>query len=120
MQHNDMSFCKFHELYSQGCSDDSVLQFKAAPLQPGFDRLARTGSLDAWIDTAAVLIDSACFQGIGKMEQECCATLEKWKRFAIADQHPKTARVTELQLFVSLTAASKRSGIPLIDHVARA
>jgi hypothetical protein len=54
------------------------------------------------------------------MEQECCSALEKWKQFSIADEHPKAARVAEMRLFVSLTVASERAGIPLVDYVARA
>jgi hypothetical protein len=118
--HSDADFHEFQELYSQGRSDDSVLNFKPAALQPGFDRLMSVDSVDAWIDTAAVLIDSACFQDIVKMEQECNTALEKWKRFSISDQDPKSARVAELQLFMALTVSTKRAGIPLMDHVSRA
>jgi hypothetical protein len=120
LSYADSEFPEFQELYSQGRSDDSVLNFKPAPLQPGFDRLVRNGSVDDWIDTAAVMIDSACFQDIGKLEQECCTALSKWKRFSIANQPPKSARVEELQLFTLLAAASERAAIPTIDHILRA
>ncbi len=50
----------------------------------------------------------------------CCILREKWNRFAIAAKDPDSARVEELELFVQLTAASARAGIPLIDHVMRA
>jgi hypothetical protein len=120
LSYSDADFPEFQELCSQGGSDDSVLRFKPAALQPGFDRLVGNESIDAWIDTAAVLIDSACFQDIGKLEHECHAALDKWKRFSIAAQPPKTARVDELQLYVVLTAACERAAIPPISDVDRA
>jgi hypothetical protein len=117
----DSDFREFQKLYSNGCCDDSMLVFNPAPLLPGFDRLVRVDdSVGAWIDTASLLIDSACFQTINMLEDECCILREKWNRFAIAAKDPDSARVEELELFVQLTAASARAGIPLIDHVMRA
>jgi hypothetical protein len=98
-----------------------MLVFNPAPLLPGFDRLVRAhDSVGAWIDTASLLIDSACFQTINMLEDECCILREKWNRFAIAAKDPDSARVEELELFVQLTAACARAGLPLIDHVMRA
>jgi hypothetical protein len=97
-----------------------VLQFDTAALLPGFDRLTGRSSAAFWIRTAETLIDSACFQSILKLEHECCARLDKWKRFAIAAKEPKDAKNEECQLFVQLTAACVSSGIPLIDPVLRA
>jgi hypothetical protein len=118
--YEDSAFPGFQELYFFGGSDDSILQFKPAPLLPGFDRLVREGDADGWIETATALFDSACFKNIVNLEQECCNARDKWKRFAIAAQHPKSARVEELQLYVLFSAAAVKADIPPIDHVFRA
>ena len=72
------------------------------------------------MEIATTLIDSACFKDIISLEQECCNTREKWKRFSIAAQPPKSARVEELQLYVLFLAAAAKADIPMIDHVFRA